>query len=514
MRPCTRTRPRPPLCLFLPPHVITGIMGHMVMDTTASHPARPPLLASWASTTSSVSASSAPAAVGAHPFPLCFALSLSSSFAFAITAGSVAEPAARRGSGDGAAWGQEGGMDIISLLLSLLLLALFAAWEVHFERMDSRPGGAYWTEEYAMLYSNGRGGHGRFDASGNTRYDANGNRYDANGNCYGGDKPEDTRQERREGQFGDGHRDAEREGTPRASASSSSASPAPSKPPVLLTKNILRLNPFAPLRAFVSRSPRVQRVFASPRVQRALAYAPPPLLRPSLFTRARGRVGVVYAIALLQFAAFMVSAFWAQLYYQVYVGYSPVRMVVRLTLMFGTGLICNVVVALIVGRVKTIWMLATGTFTTTITPLVFALIIPKALYWAFGFPAAVCSVVGAEFLFAAGTLFVAGALGASFGMTALTTVFNYVQQGADRNGADALASYHVAMWTGIAFGGLAVQHPDDRQFRWTVVVTAFSPTPPCCLLVYGLPMSTSRVCESFVTVDDVILLLLVSFDYM
>ncbi|KAJ7452827.1 putative efflux transporter [Mycena latifolia] len=141
--------------------------------------------------------------------------------------------------------------------------------------------------------------------------------------------------------------------------------------------------------------------------------------------------------------------------------------------MFVTGIICNVVVALIVGRVPTLWLLASGTLTTTLAPLLFALIVPAAPYWAFGFPAAVCSVVGADFLFAAGTLFVAGAvgpgeqsvaggvfqtmtqLGTSFGVTASTIVFNHVQQGADRNGADALGSYHAAMWTGVAFGGLA-----------------------------------------------------------
>ncbi|KAJ7079170.1 hypothetical protein C8R44DRAFT_91709 [Mycena epipterygia] len=162
-----------------------------------------------------------------------------------------------------------------------------------------------------------------------------------------------TRQERREGQVGDGHVDAEREGTPRTSASSSSsgpsASPAPSKPPVLNRNILCRLNPFAPL----ARSPRVQRVFALQKVQRAPAYAPPPPLRSSLFTRARGKVGVVYTIALLQFAVFMVWAFWVQLYYQVYIGYSPVRTVMQLTPMFVTGLFCNVVVALIVGRIKT-----------------------------------------------------------------------------------------------------------------------------------------------------------------
>ncbi|KAJ7077799.1 hypothetical protein C8R44DRAFT_896144, partial [Mycena epipterygia] len=46
-------------------------------------------------------------------------------------------------------------------------------------------------------------------------------------------------------------------------------------------------------------------------------------------------------------------------------------------------------------------------------------------------------------------------LGTSFGVTVSTIVFNHVQQGAMRNGADALGSYDVAMWTGVAFGGLA-----------------------------------------------------------
>ncbi|KAJ7079177.1 hypothetical protein C8R44DRAFT_824880 [Mycena epipterygia] len=138
----------------------------------------------------------------------------------------------------------------------------------------------------------------------------------------------------------------------------------------------------------------------------------------------------------------MVWAFWVQLYYQVSIGYSTVR----LTPMFITGLICSVVVALIVGR---------------------------APYWALGFPAAVCSIVGTrnscsrrgrcswrpagpgEQSLAGGVFQTMTQLGTSFGVTASTIVFNHVQQGAMRNGADALGSYHAAMWTGVAFGGLA-----------------------------------------------------------
>ncbi|KAJ7813681.1 efflux transporter [Mycena olivaceomarginata] len=169
-------------------------------------------------------------------------------------------------------------------------------------------------------------------------------------------------------------------------------------------------------------------------VRAALAYTPPPLLPPSLFARRRGRLGVIYLIALLQFAAFMIWAFWVQLYYQVYIGYSPVRTVVRLVPMFVTGLLCNVLVALLVGRVRIVWLLAGGTLTTMVAPLLFALVVPAAPYWAYGFPAA---------------------LGTSFGVTASTIVFNHVQQIAYRTQANALGSYHAAMWMGVGFGGLA-----------------------------------------------------------
>lgn len=44
---------------------------------------------------------------------------------------------------------------------------------------------------------------------------------------------------------------------------------------------------------------------------------------------------------------------------------------------------------------------------TGIANLLFAVVDPSAPYWAFGFPAAILSVFGADFVFASGTLFVA-----------------------------------------------------------------------------------------------------------
>lgn len=48
-----------------------------------------------------------------------------------------------------------------------------------------------------------------------------------------------------------------------------------------------------------------------------------------------------------------------------------------------------------------------GTLFTGCATLFFALIDEHGSYWAYGFPSAIFSVIGADFVFAAGTLFVA-----------------------------------------------------------------------------------------------------------
>lgn len=122
------------------------------------------------------------------------------------------------------------------------------------------------------------------------------------------------------------------------------------------------------------------------------------------------------------------------------------------------------------------------------------------MYWAFGFPAAICSVIGADFVFAAGTIFVAkialpheqslagglfqtmtqvfqvyfsrdvplvltvfGQLGTSLGLAVTTVVFNRViQHDSEKLGVAngivreaQLDAYRAAQWTCFAFGILA-----------------------------------------------------------
>ncbi|KAK7444033.1 hypothetical protein VKT23_015430 [Stygiomarasmius scandens] len=215
--------------------------------------------------------------------------------------------------------------------------------------------------------------------------------------------------------------------------------------------------------------------------------SPPPLMRLSLWKRSKGRVTVVMIIAFLNWASFLGWNFWTVLYYQNFAGFSPVGTVLRLLPMFVTGIICNVIVANFVGRVPFVVLIAAGTAFTGTASLFFAIINPDAPYWDFGFPSAIFSVFGADFVFASGTLFiatvsaqyeqsVAGAvfqemtqIGSSAGVTVSTVVFNRVLsqlaasrglQITDATGRDLprdvqLKAYQAAEWTNFAFGMVA-----------------------------------------------------------
>lgn len=212
-------------------------------------------------------------------------------------------------------------------------------------------------------------------------------------------------------------------------------------------------------------------------------WLPPPLMKLSIWSRAKGRMSVMLVIAFLEWCSFMSWNFWVQLYYQNFLLLSPVRTMIRLIPMFVTGLSCNLIVALVVGRVDVVFLIVAGTALTATANVLFAVINTNAPYWSFGFPAAIVSVCGADFVFASGTLFVAkvslpheqsvaGALfqtmtqlGSSFGLAITTIIFNAtltkqsLKEGVvvNKSGTNApwdaqLAAYKDAMWGGFAFG--------------------------------------------------------------
>ena len=156
---------------------------------------------------------------------------------------------------------------------------------------------------------------------------------------------------------------------------------------------------------------------------------------------------------------------------------------IRFLPMSVTGIFCNIFIAIFVGRVRPVILIVFGTVCTACCGLLFAVINPASPYWAFGFPAAIVAVIGGDFVFATGTLFVAkislpheqsltGALfqtmtqlGASFGLAISTIVFNSTLNKQSRkagvvanmSGTNApmeaqLKAYKAAMWSGFAFG--------------------------------------------------------------
>ncbi|KAI0287841.1 efflux transporter [Russula brevipes] len=208
----------------------------------------------------------------------------------------------------------------------------------------------------------------------------------------------------------------------------------------------------------------------------------PPLMKLSIWTRAHGRFAVMQIIACVNWASFSCWLVWVQLFYQTYLNLTPIQTMLRILPMFFTGIVANVVIAVIIGHVDVVYIVALGTLLTGCANVYFAAIDPSAPYWALGFPSACLIVLGADFTFASGTMFiskvslpseqsVAGALfqamtqiGSAIGLSVSTIVFNAVlraQSGrlgvsVDREGdapqASQLKAYQAAMWTGFAFG--------------------------------------------------------------
>ncbi|KAI9464423.1 MFS general substrate transporter [Lactarius psammicola] len=233
---------------------------------------------------------------------------------------------------------------------------------------------------------------------------------------------------------------------------------------------------------FIAWQHYLERRLENPDVPRT-RWTAPPLMKPSMWTRAHGRFAVMQTIACVNWAAFTIWIVWVQLYYQTYLNLSPIHTMLRLLPMFASGIAANVLIALTIGRVDVMYIVATGTLLTGCADVLFAVIDPNAPYWAFGFPSACLIVLGADFTFASGTLFiakislpheqsVAGALfqamtqiGSAVGVSMSTIVFNGVlRTQSSRLGVEAneegdnvplpaqLKAYKAAMWTGFAFG--------------------------------------------------------------
>ncbi|QRW03953.1 major facilitator superfamily transporter [Ceratobasidium sp. AG-Ba] len=211
----------------------------------------------------------------------------------------------------------------------------------------------------------------------------------------------------------------------------------------------------------------------------------PPIMSLSLWSRAKGQFAVVQAVVFFDWACFTtwvffvtfgilnciaairtITYFTGKLILNMSIYATPILTcfqigtTVRLIPMAVSGLLCNLVVALVVGHVSGTALIAFGCFFTSLASLLFAVIVPSTTYWAFGFPAAAVVVFGADFMFATGSLFIAkialpheqsvaggifntvNQLGTAFGLAIASVVSDSVRRKALREsgGEDQLGS--------------------------------------------------------------------------
>jgi len=133
----------------------------------------------------------------------------------------------------------------------------------------------------------------------------------------------------------------------------------------------------------------------------------PPLIRLNIFKRGKGKLAAILLVAFLIMGAFSSWQYWATLYYQDYKQFEPIETTVRFIPMQVVGISINVVFALIAAHVSGHWLIVIGCCGTAIACLLFAIIDTDAIYWAYGFPAAVLDVLGADTTMGGGALFVA-----------------------------------------------------------------------------------------------------------
>ncbi|KZT57350.1 MFS general substrate transporter [Calocera cornea HHB12733] len=208
----------------------------------------------------------------------------------------------------------------------------------------------------------------------------------------------------------------------------------------------------------------------------------PPLMKLDLFTRGSGKFAAILLISFLVNGAFISWQYWATQYYQNYWLVTPAYTVLFFLPMFFVGFTVALGFAFITPYISGQVLIVFGCAMTSVASLLFALINPQAMYWAFGFPAAILDVVGADIIMSGGSLVcshlalpeeqsLAGGLfntvtqiGISFATTISTIVYDRVvrarsaAQGValDQYASNAppdvlLDGYRAAQWTNFAF---------------------------------------------------------------
>ncbi|PNY29144.1 MFS-type transporter [Tolypocladium capitatum] len=135
----------------------------------------------------------------------------------------------------------------------------------------------------------------------------------------------------------------------------------------------------------------------------------PPLVKVSIFGNLR--FSAVMVIMCLFSASFSSFVIYATYFFQDFQGLSPLQTTVRFVPMGVTGLVVAVIVAQLLSRVPTLFILVCGNLSVSLASLLFAVpSAPTTSYFAYGLPAMILSVVGADTTLPSLTLFTSQAL--------------------------------------------------------------------------------------------------------
>ncbi|BGP27349.1 hypothetical protein JCM10295v2_006317 [Rhodotorula toruloides] len=135
----------------------------------------------------------------------------------------------------------------------------------------------------------------------------------------------------------------------------------------------------------------------------------PPLMRTVIWFK--GRFAIVQLIGALGWSCFASYMFFCSLAFQDYMRLEPVLATVRFLPSSITGLVLNLIVALLASRVPAHILITIGCLGTGLAPLLFAVQNYDDTYWRWQFPAMILSVFGADFIFACGILYVSHVAG-------------------------------------------------------------------------------------------------------
>ncbi|KFA78168.1 hypothetical protein S40288_01356 [Stachybotrys chartarum IBT 40288] len=275
--------------------------------------------------------------------------------------------------------------------------------------------------------------------------------------------------------------------------------------------------PWIPVLVVVALLVLVAFVFWQRRLE-AAGSSRPPLVKMSAFNL---RFSAVMLTMALFFAGFNNYLVFATYFYQGFQGLSPIQTMLRFIPTGVAGCIIAAVVANLLSRVPTFYLLVCGNLAGAVAPLLFAVPIPTGTsYFAWGLPAMILSVIGADIAWPCLTLYTSRALrpedqaiggalinamgqfGRAIGLAVSTAIQTAVMArdrglsvenvGAMQVGEDAsLAGLRAASWMNTGYG-LCALLVVLVALRSKDIIGKVQPAPPVALRQEEIPVPDEK----------------------